>query len=98
MEKKVRIYIDLHPGWHDHERPFVQVAANAPMLELSDGNRRFCVEVSLPCFGGSAETERTIYPPRGSVKLTEDRSKPDNRGFSNTDGYQPQQPESRSDG
>lgn len=79
MEKKVKVFIDLYPGWHDTLEPFVCASVNKPITTLSEGSRRYCIEVSLPCFGGSADAERTIYPPRDKVELTEDRSRHNNK-------------------
>ncbi len=50
--KRVRFYIDLHPGWQDYEGAY-HCATTTPAATVSEGNRRVAISVDLPCFGGS---------------------------------------------
>jgi len=55
--KKVRLYIDAYPGWHDVENPCLMLSSTPPTYPKGEDNRRFHVDIDLPCFGGSADSE-----------------------------------------
>ena len=68
MTKIVELYIDLYPSWQDW-KDFTPSAHGPTALSLlTTGARRVKISVELPCFGGSADAEKTIHVPAVQVE------------------------------
>ena len=66
--KKVRLYVDLPPGWQDQDW-FNVYAGEEPGYMLIDGYKRVAIDVELPCFGGSAEVYRKVPSSTKEIKV-----------------------------
>jgi hypothetical protein len=63
--REVKLYIDLHPGWQDENKPFLS-ATSQPTDRPYAANRRIEILVQLPCFGGTAEAVASV---EGEVRV-----------------------------